>query len=210
MKQNGFLILAVALSGFQFGCSQTPSIATNANSGNANVVSNNQNTTVAASNTANFNAEVVEAKNYSKTVKAQAEDVGQSIKNGDFDKLVEYIHPKVFEMAGGRETLIKQGKEALAEARSEGYEIVSYTVGEPKSAVAVDKELFVVVPAVLVVKEPKGAYKNDTTMIAISNDNGASWKFLTDMNQARFRAHFPAAATKLIIPEDKIVPVAQK
>lgn len=211
MRQSGVFILAIALSAFQFGCSQTPSVETKANLSNANAAPSNQNAAVVTANAANLNAEIVEAKNYSKAIKAQAEEMGQSFKSGDFEKFFGFIHPKVFEMAGGRDVLIKQSREAFEEAKSEGFGVESYTVGEPKSAVAVEKELFVVVPVSFITKEPpKETYKNESTLIAVSSDDGASWKFLSDMNQARFKALFPAAATKLVIPEDKVVPVAQK
>lgn len=207
--------LLLGLAAFQLSCSQTNTANvnlanTNSANANTNVAVSNANTANVNASNANLTAEVIDAKDYRRTIKTQAEVVGENIKSGDFDKLVEYIHPKVFEMAGGRDVLIQQGREAFEEAKADGYQILSYKIGEPKSAVAVEKELFVVVPVVLEVKDPQGNYRNDTSLIAVSNDNGASWKFLSDMNPDRFKAIFPAAATKLVIPEEKIVPVARK
>lgn len=210
----GFFVLLV----FQNSCSSTSTVSSNSNSANANSSAVNQ---ANVSNTSEIKpipqAEIIDAKPHRNSLKTQSAAIGQAIKTGDFNKIADYTHPIVFEMAGGRERSIADGKKEFEEVTKDGFEIVSLTVGEPKDAVAVEKELFAVVPITIVTRErtkaesnKTGTFRSESTLIGISNDNGANWKFLSDMNQERFAALFPAAATKLRIPEDKIVPVAQR
>lgn len=41
-------------------------------------------------------------------------------------------------------------------------------------------------------------------MIGISNDNGENWKFVSGINQEKFRDVFPKAADKIQIPAEKL------
>lgn len=214
MRQQFFILLLILVV-LNISCSQADSVAANSNLTSANassseMVSSNSAIDNAVDASAGRQAEVINVEAHRNQLKLQALEVGKLVKSGDFERLADYTHPKVFEMAGGREALIKNGREAVEELKKEGFEIVSTKVGEPKDAVAVGEELFSNVPMTVMLKTPKGTIQQETTLVAVSNDNGANWKFLSDMNQERFKALFPIAATRLQIPEDKDVPVTQK
>jgi hypothetical protein len=144
-------------------------------------------------------------------LKSQANEISQTLENGNYDKLADLTHPKVLEMSGGREKMIAASKEVMDVTKKQGIEIVSTEVGEPNDFVPVGKELFSTVPFTAVLKMPNGKVKQESMVVAISGDNGANWKFVNGINQEKFQEMFPDAAGKIQIPEQSApVPVKDK
>lgn len=195
---------------FQISCSQTDLINSNSTSANlSNSAAINTNSIAANTNSAEP-PKTLDANAQRSNLKAQAEEASQTIKNHDYAKLADYTHPKALEGQGGREKLIAESKEAIEQLKREGFEIISVEIGEPEEIVAIENELFAVVPLTAIVKAPKGKMKQSSSIVGISDNNGANWKFVNGINQEKFKEMFPNAAAKVRIPQDALTPVKDK
>lgn len=138
-----------------------------------------------------------------KTVKALAEETARAVVAGDFKRLVELTYPKIIEMVGGAEKMVAALEKDAAEAKDEGVNFVSYTVGEPGEAVRGGSQLFVVVPTELRMKTPEGVWASKSYLVGISDDGGGTWTFIDGafLDEANLKLVIPAAAGKLTLPK---------
>jgi hypothetical protein len=171
----------------------------------------NTNTAAQQTNEQKNQAVKTDAVDSKARLKSQAEEISQTLTNGNYDRLADLTHPKVLEMTGGREKMISVSKEMMDASKKQGIEILSAEVGEPKEAVPVGNELFATVPFAVVLKMPNGKVKQESTVVGISTDNGANWKFVNGINQEKFKEMFPEAAGKIQIPDQGApIPVKDK
>lgn len=192
----------MALS-FQFACSQSSSI----NSGSAETADTNS----VVANSESALVKTLDAPTQLNNLRVQALDASQTIQNRDFAKLADYTHPKAFEgRAGGREKLVSDSRQAIEQLENEGFKIDSIEVGEPGEIVLIEDELFAVVPLTVVLDAQKTKMKQGSSIVGISADNGANWKFINGISQAKFKELFPKAAGKIRIPQDSLESVKDK
>jgi len=133
----------------------------------------------------------------------QAEDMNRAFTAGDFEKLVDLTHPKLVEQAGGREKMLASIKSEMEKIKAAGFDFVSMSILAPKDLIKADADLFAVVPSILTVNTPKGKVVQNGSLVGISADNGENWKFVNGVDNERFKALFPNAAGKVILPEEK-------
>lgn len=141
-------------------------------------------------------------------LKSQAEEFANAVVKSDFNKVIDLLHPIVIEEAGGREKLLELVTKDMEEMKKSRNEIISAVVGDAKQIEKVDNELFAVLPLTLTLKSPEGNGTQETHMVAVSNDSGSNWKFVSHLNQEEFNKRFPKV-TKLQIPAVK-EPVFEK
>lgn len=195
-------LLAIALS-FQFACSST-NLAVDKPVATANTNSVVANSEVAASKN-------LDAQTQRGNLKKQALETSQTVQTRDFAKLADYTHSKVLdEQAGGREKLISESRRAIEQLENEGFKIVLIEVGEPGEIVTVENQLFAVVPVMATLDTPQTKMRQGTSIVGISEDNGANWKFINGINQTKFKELFPSAADKIKIPQDSLESVKDK
>ncbi len=148
-------------------------------------------------------------------LKAQAEACSRAFIEGDFGKLADYTHPKVVEMAGGREKMVEFVRKDVAEMKSEGFEPLSYVTSEPTQVFKVGEQTYAVVPAKLRLRAKETVYVSETFMVGVSADGGKTWKFVggASADLATLKLLFPAEAVARLnlptvrhYPEDKKAP----
>lgn len=136
---------------------------------------------------------------YSK-LKAQVEEFNRATINKDFNKMVDWTHPKYIARFGDREKTLAVMKTGVEDYKAQGIEVMSLSIGQPGEVVQVKDQLFSVVTNTATLKAPGGKLMGEIAVIAVSTD-GANWKFISGLNQERFNELFPDAAEQLIIPE---------
>jgi len=141
----------------------------------------------------------IQKVDYSK-LKAQVEEYDRAAINKDFNKRVDWTHPKYIEQSGGREKMLADIKTGVEEYKAQGIETMAISIGQPGEVVQIKDQLFSVVPTTSTLKAPGGTLVGEITVLAVSDD-GTNWKFISGLNQERFDALFPDASGKIIIPD---------
>lgn len=143
-----------------------------------------------------------------KQLKTQAEECSRAFVEGDFERLVDYTHPKVVEMAGGREKMVEFVRKDVAEMKAEGFEPLSFAPGEPSQVLKDGAQTYVVVPAKLRMRTPGTVYVSESFLIGVSADGGKTWKFISGSNGGResLKLILPEAAAKLDLPPARHYP----
>ncbi|MCE2963494.1 MAG: hypothetical protein LW842_10010 [Sphingobacteriales bacterium] len=142
---------------------------------------------------------------YSKTIKEQAEMMGQLLLKKDFISFSKYTYPKILEMMGGKQKMVEVLDKGLKEMQSEGVAFLKVTFGEPSKIITIGNELQCTVPQTIEIKVPKGKLKANSTLIAISIDNGKNWYFIDTSGKdiQTMKKRLPNLSEELVIPETK-------
>ena len=144
------------------------------------------------------------AENYPRLA-VQAKEVNDAFSRKDFARFLDLTYPKIIEMAGGREQMIAALNKELKEMESEGVVLLSSTSGAPTQFIHDSGSIYAVLPIILKVKAQDGIFQTEGSMIGISSDSGANWKFIdaSGKDQSELKKLIPGIADKLNLPPDK-------
>lgn len=145
------------------------------------------------------------------TIKAQGMEMAKALVKKDFTTFAKYMHPKVIEYAGGSAKLLQQMDTMNVMAAKFGAEIKKITIGNPGKIISYKKELQTTVPQVTEMSSAFGSMTLETTLVAISDDQGKTWKFIDTLvtNAKELKKAMPDLSPELVIPAmkpPKIVP----
>jgi hypothetical protein len=135
--------------------------------------------------------------------RAQAQQMYEAFVGGDMDGFVQYMHPRVIRLAGGKGKIISMMKNLMAEMRSNGLVIRGASVAaaqqivRPRAGVAQ-----AILPMDLLVDGNGKRYRQPSFLLGLSSDGGQTWKF-ADTGQIggdAIRKVFPECSPSLKIP----------
>ncbi len=138
-------------------------------------------------------------------IKSRAEELSRAFIAGEFLKVAELTYPDVVEMGGGREKMAAYLAKEMGDAKTMGYEILSYALGEVGQVVGVKEYLFAAVPTTMRMKTPQGVWSRKSFLLAVSRDGAKTWTFVDGegTSKERFQVLCPSAASaadKLELP----------
>jgi len=136
----------------------------------------------------------------------QARELNEAFGRKDYARFADLIHPKVIEMAGGRERMIAEMTKELKQMEAEGVVVLSSTCGEPTQFFRDGSEsLYAVLPTTSKIKAQTGIFQSESSMIAVSSDDGANWKLIdaSGKDQGELKKLIPGVADRLKLPPDK-------
>ena len=136
----------------------------------------------------------------------QARELTEAFGRKDYARFADLIHPKVIEMAGGRERMIAEMTKELRQMEAEGVVVLSSTCGEPTQFFRDGSEsLYAVLPTTSKVKAQTGVFQSESSLIAVSSDGGANWRFIdaSGKDQGELKKLIPGVVDKLNLPPDK-------
>lgn len=143
-------------------------------------------------------------------LKEQAEQWAEAYVREDYAKVASLMNPKQVELAGGPE---RAARILSSNLKGAGVKMLAIKVGEPEEVVAVEGQLFAVVPTTLKMREPRGVVAGNGFLVGASDDDGESWTFVDGSGgraEVMMKSLLPAAAGKLKLPELKpLVPAAE-
>jgi hypothetical protein len=115
-------------------------------------------------------------------LKDQAAEIAKAVVAADFEKVADMTHPASLEMFGGRDKAIALQKEARAKTVAIGGKIQIERVEDPGEIVESRSVLYSYVPVVARVHcpMPKQVLLAKSFFIAVSKDQGKTWKFVDD------------------------------
>ncbi len=157
-----------------------------------------------------FGAEASQNSSLKEKAKGQVEEINRALINEDFAKILDLTHPRVAELAGGRDKMISMMESSLKEMKAQGVTFRSSKVYAPREPVKAGSHLYIVVPFLLEPKVPGGKLLRKSYVIGVSNDQGKSWVFVngnSDVN--KLKRILPALPAQLKLPE-KQKPVFEK
>jgi len=120
----------------------------------------------------------------------------------DYKGFLKYIHPVRIQAGGGEEKMISQLNALNEQLKSKQTVIKGTVFDQPSEIVRSKNELQCTISQHTELKPPKGTVITYTTIIAFSNDEGKTWKFV-DANKLDItilRKMFPNLSSKITLP----------
>jgi hypothetical protein len=135
----------------------------------------------------------------------QAKTMADEFLKEDFTAFVKYVHPQIVKAMGGKKKVIEALKEGMNAMRAQDVTITKYSVGEPSTVLKVGKELQCTLPQYMEMKSPTNRVELETSLIAISSDNGKKWYFIdtSDKDRETLKSFLPNLSDDLVIQEKK-------
>jgi hypothetical protein len=136
------------------------------------------------------------------TIKTHAQQCSDAQLRMDFDKILPYVPKKLLELMGGRDALKTKLAQGNAELKRRGVTIDSAAIGTPAAPQRHAGLLASLVPMTTNLTTPQGKLVATSHLIAISEDNGASWVFVdtATVNDEKLGTLYPPLKGKLQIP----------
>lgn len=138
----------------------------------------------------------------SQIVTEQGNQMANLFKAGDYKGYVKFIHPVIVQATGGEAKMIELLTAQYAQIQNKGIVINSIVFNPPSEIVKSKNELQCTISQHTELKPAKGRVITYTTLIAISTDNGKSWKFIdtSKMDIATVRKLYPNLSSKITLP----------
>ncbi len=136
----------------------------------------------------------------------QAKAMAEATVAGDYGKLADSTHPRVIELAGGREKMIELAKSQLDLVKKKGLSIESFTVGKAADPVVDGKSAYVVIATKMVMKSTGSKIEAESYLLGVSTDTGKAWTFVDAAGLVNAKARkqiFPSLPEGLKLPERK-------
>jgi len=96
----------------------------------------------------------------------------------DYSIVADYTYPKILEMMGGKEAMIETTKESISKMKSQGFSFLDISFKDPSTFFEQNGDTQCAITQVLVMETPNGKVQSESTIIAISEDEGENWVFL--------------------------------
>lgn len=137
------------------------------------------------------------------TIKASAMEMGNALAQKNSKKFIDYQHPVMIELAGGEEQLRTISDSALKVFEQLGGRVSKINYGNPSEVVSHKKVLQSVIPQTLTLTSFIADIEIATSLIAISEDGGKSWRFIdTNLFSVKeIKSAMPELSPALIIPK---------
>jgi hypothetical protein len=132
----------------------------------------------------------------------QARAVADAMIAGDFRKAVLATYPKVVEMNGGAARMEKLMVDGSAQMLSDGVRMELATIGAPTWSDLSGARWFAVLPETVTLRTPTSRLVQDSYVLGVSEDHGASWRFIdgAGLNERNLKVLLPDAPATLKLP----------
>jgi hypothetical protein len=140
---------------------------------------------------------------HTSTIKTAAMDMGNALAQKNSKKLISYMHPVMIELAGGEEQLQVISDSALTVFEQLGGKVSKISYGNPGEVVNHKKILQSVIPQTMTLTSFIADIELSTSLIAISEDSGKSWRFIDTnlFNIKQIKSAMPEISPSLVIPK---------
>jgi hypothetical protein len=139
-------------------------------------------------------------------IEEQARVLCKAYLDADWEKLVAMTHPRVIEIAGGKDKTVDLAKKVANQLKIQGFAFKDFKVGKAETPVVSGKTVYAVVHTSLVLSTFGSTLQSESFLLAISGDAGKTWKFVDGTGledpdkRKRFFSDLP---TELKLPEPK-------
>ncbi|MEM7656022.1 MAG: hypothetical protein AAF399_07830, partial [Bacteroidota bacterium] len=135
-------------------------------------------------------------------VRFQAGKVARFTFEGKYDSLMNYTHPNVFDVVGGREAMLHMIKAQMAEAAQQGIAIESIEIGDSIQISRFGSEYHALIPKFTKMSFQGKLLMSSSHLFGFSDSLGQSWTFVEadQLTSPQASGLFPNFETNLIIP----------
>lgn len=137
------------------------------------------------------------------TVLKQANDMGQSFLDKDYDTFASYTYPKVMQTMGGKDNMIKNLKRSFDGFANEGIVFLKMDYSAPSKIVTVeDGSMQCTLIQMIEMKVKGGKLTSQSCLLAISENKGENWYFLdtSGYNHPTMKTLIPNLSDEIDIP----------
>ncbi len=145
---------------------------------------------------------MVNAQNLASVIKAQALEMGKALVAGDAATFSRYMLPELVNEAGKIGNAHMTMDSAFAIFKSFGGNVEKITYGNPGKIVEYKNELQSTLPQTTSITSPFADVVLNSTLVAISRDNGQHWYFI-DVSMGKIdqlKTKIPNLSPDLVIP----------
>lgn len=136
----------------------------------------------------------------------QAQEYAHALEKANWEAVMDQTFPPLLEKNGGRQKMIAQAKASMQDMQARGFTLKKAELSTPLGVYHSGDYLMSVVPMRLTFDGALGKIYSESSILAVSSDEGNSWKFI-DMAQVQMielTALFPAINPNMKIPVKRI------
>ncbi|WP_417357139.1 hypothetical protein [Flavobacterium sp.] len=137
------------------------------------------------------------------SVLKQANDMGQSFLDKDYDTFATYTHPKVMKAMGGKDNMVKNLKRSFDGFENEGVSFLGTDYSAPSKIITVeDGTMQCTLIQMIEMKVKGGKLTSQSCLLAISENKGKNWYFLdtAGYNHPTMKTLIPNLSDEIVIP----------
>ena len=143
-------------------------------------------------------------------IKQQAEKCAHAILAKDFGTVVDLTQKRMVDLMRGKDAIVATMTHELTQMHDEGVGFDTITIGDPQAPLKSGAWSLSLVPEQIVLKAPGGRLKDDSYLLALSDDNGKNWSFVSlTMTAPQFFQVYPELNGAFAFPEHQ-QPVYEK
>jgi len=142
------------------------------------------------------------------TIRKALDEVNEATFAGDYSKVIQFMHPKVLELMGGKLRAIATMRTTMGSLKDKGMETLSFEWGYPGKFLTEEGTTYVVIPNASEMRVPGGRLMMKSYNLGISADSGKSWTFINGDNLGKKEARdlvVPNLPASVILPEPRKV-----
>lgn len=140
--------------------------------------------------------------NFESNIMASANENAQAMKESNFDKLVDFVHPNIISLGGGKDLMRSVIESQMSAYTDQNIEIADIQYGQPSDIVVADEELHCILSQTMSLSMAGQTFSQETNLLAASLDNGDTWKFvdLAQYDRESLKIFLPNFNDELKIP----------
>ncbi len=144
-----------------------------------------------------------QAQQYSSFINQAALEMGNALVKKDGERFIQYMHPSMVSLAGGKEQLRAMSDSIFKLAEQLGGKVSKISFGSPSPVIMYKNTLQSVITQQMTVFTLLGNAELSSAMIAISVDKGKTWTFIDTnlFNINKIKTAMPDISPQLVIPK---------
>lgn len=152
-----------------------------------------------------FNSAIGFAQTENENLNTQLGEMKKFFLTADYENFANYTYPGIIEMMGGKSEMVKITEETINQMKSGGFSFTDLNFKEPSGFLKKADELQCALTQIIVMQTPSGKIETETTLIAISDDNGQNWTFIDTSGKGKesMLMYFPNLHDDIVIKPRK-------
>jgi len=121
---------------------------------------------------------VARGQRLTSVVEQEAAKYSRAVVANDYEKVLSYTHERVIDTMGKKDAAIERMKKSSEAMKAKGFGIEDTKVGLAQDPQKIGPWTVTVVPETLTLRMPGSKAQQESYLLAISADEGKSWKFI--------------------------------